>query len=171
MVPRYTTNAGWSSELGHGPGRMEHATFVARPFIHRRGEPFRPHAGGGFGVASLAGTYVGSNHGLDGVVILAPGYSAKWEWDLRNLELNLDPDRFLLDPLPPSEREAELLRVGRLLEGREIVGQDAMLWSHVGVLDVRLTPEERALVRDFVARHVRACSSPAPPAGSASVPP
>jgi hypothetical protein len=169
IIPHYELAEGCAIDLGHGPSGMTGYAFLARPFVHRAGAAFRPHDGGGAGVGLITGgAYVGRNYGLTGVIVLAPGYAPRWEWDLYDTEgfyqqivVGLPPDRCQLDPLPASQAIAALQGFGALLERDTITAEQTGLEIPEGQMYVRFTEEERTLVRNFVSTHARALAAQA----------
>lgn len=150
VIPRYSSSLGVATGFGHGAEWMVHRYYVAHPFIYTSGESFRPYQPESSGVGSQSfGWFAGKSATLDGIVVVAPGYKAKWVWNL--WERNF-PDQFQMVALPELEARTELREIEALLGREKLTGFEKDRWS-LGdglTIEVRLSSEEKAMVQSFV---------------------
>jgi hypothetical protein len=163
VIPHRNSDFGggffWSNDstpfLVFGVGDQQ----VAHPFIHHPGGSLE--YGDKFAgiVFILPPGMVGIGRGTNALFLVAPGYRAAhlhgcWA-DMKKLVgvNNLQS----LEPLPAEGASAELEEIGALLEKDQLTKEEAGrlgFWQgrKEYTVSVRLTPEERELVRSFVAR-------------------
>ena len=148
VVPRYTSSSGVASGAGHGPGKMKHEFSIARPFVYRAGEEFRPYEGEASGVFVL-GVWSGDSVSIDGVTVIVPGYRSLWVWGLWS---RTEHTTLALEPLEPAVAVRDLAEIRGLLASDSVEGADRMRWSLGGddPLHVRFTDVERGAALRFL---------------------
>jgi hypothetical protein len=150
VIPRYSSGLGVATGFGHGPEWMVHRYYVANPFIYTPGESFKPYQPESSGVGSQSlGWFAGKSVSLDGIVVVAAGYKAKWTWSL--WERNF-PDQFQMVPLPQPQARTELREIEALLNKKKLTGSEKDRWS-LGeglTIEMRLSAEEKAMVQSFI---------------------
>ncbi|MGH9784185.1 MAG: hypothetical protein ACRD88_08365 [Terriglobia bacterium] len=150
VVPRYSSFSGISTGAGHGLGAGRDTVYVASPFVYRSGATFQPLQPNSHGVVAGSGwAFTGKGVSLDGVLIVCPGYQPMWLWDLWDQGASR---RIELTPLDQGEALEQLRLIAELLRKPVLTGDERTLWSLGGDkrITVRLTPEQAALVEDFL---------------------
>jgi hypothetical protein len=153
VIPRYT------SRSGHSPGSIRDKVFIAHPFLYRQGTPFalqQPQSAAVIYVWHNEFAFAGAGTTIDGAIVVAPGYKSRWDWDLWTRDEDLwshDGKTRTLTPLAASDASKELQTISVLIDQEVLSGPSRDIFSYAGEgpVYVRLTDEEKRMVREFVA--------------------
>ncbi len=153
VIGVYERVVGASTALGEGPSVTRGTSFLAHPFIYRRGQAFRPIEGGGGGVAVLGGAAgVGAGWGINGVVILARGYRPRFVFNLRNGR-RLVAGAFSLTAMEPAPSNALRVQLAEAFSRPVLDADSANLLFEVQSrheMRVEFDRDDVALVRSFL---------------------
>lgn len=157
ILPRYMSSKGVSTGTGHGPGYMAESSFLALPFVYLTGTPFAPVQPESTGLlVGPVGFFVGRGVTIQGAIAVAPAHRPAWVWELWDRS---PASKVLLEPLSESEARQRNARLRSLLAARRIRGsdlteaeRDAFGMAADSALDVRFSPAEQQLVRDFLTK-------------------
>jgi hypothetical protein len=165
LIPQYSQSVGVATGGGHGPGAMASSLFVAFPVVYRSGDALQLRQPDSKGLL-LPGGFIGQGLSIKGVTAIAPGYAGTWLWQLWDRPASLQV------PLTPSG-DAWVVNRDRLLRqldqsrirGADLSNQEREMFGVIpeSAIDVRLGPDDRERVRQFL----RASSRPSgPPSGA-----
>lgn len=154
-LPCYCSFAGVSTMLGEGPGSGSNKSYLASPFLYRRGELFAPRQPKSGGIMWGPGwMFTGKGISVDGVALLAPGYALGWFEALFDESERSKP--ISLVRIPSDMSATNFAKLSRLLHQQELARADvSQLKTCKPDVEIRFNKAEYALVDEFLLRGLK----------------
>jgi hypothetical protein len=151
VIPRYVSGTG---VFAHGVGEGRDFLLM-HPFLHRADRPFAPvQPRCALLVLGYAWAEVGHCSILDGALVVAPGYRARWVsywlWNRGGEEGHGFPDEASLSPITSEQARAQAVDLSSALALASFP-TDSLLWNCAGcTYHVRFSTSEGQLVQSFL---------------------
>jgi hypothetical protein len=154
VLPRYSSAKGIFI-APEGPAKATYRNYLAKPFLYRNETPFKLKTPKFVGLPLLP-VFIGKAGGIEGILIVAPGYRPIWFdnlWQTRDILNTRDIRNLRLTPIPDDQWSLLMeKKLNPLIEESAVSIDDFQFWglNKAEGLYIGYNNDERALIKKFL---------------------